>query len=71
MENKQREKKKESELNETNRTILQKIKAIKAEHPLWGYRRVTAWLRHREGIKVKWFSTNFKVVYEQDGHFRN
>ena len=48
MENKQREKKKESELNETNRAILQKIKAIKAKHPLWDYRRVTAWLRHRE-----------------------
>jgi transposase InsO family protein len=56
---KQREKKKESELNETNRTILQKIKAIKAEHPLWGYRRVTAWLRHREGIKV-----NRKRIYK-------
>ena len=39
---KQREKKKESELNETNRAILQKIKAIKAKHPLWDYRRVTA-----------------------------
>lgn len=56
---KQREKKKESELNETNRAILQKIKAIKAEHPLWGYRRVTAWLRHREGIKV-----NRKRIYK-------
>jgi len=32
--------------------LLIKIKAIKAEHPFWGYRRVTAWLRHREGLFV-------------------
>jgi hypothetical protein len=31
---------------------LSKIKSIKTEHPFWGYRRVTAWLRHREGILV-------------------
>lgn len=29
-----------------------RIKEIKTEHPFWGYRRVTAWLRHREGIIV-------------------
>ncbi|ACI21646.1 putative transposase [Thermodesulfovibrio yellowstonii DSM 11347] len=32
--------------------LVLKIKAIKAEHPFWGYRRVTAWLRHREGVFV-------------------
>lgn len=32
--------------------LLMKIRAIKAEHPFWGYRRVTAWLRHREGIFI-------------------
>lgn len=32
--------------------LLEKIKAIKGEHPFWGYRRVWAWLRHREGICV-------------------
>ena len=32
--------------------LLVKIRAIKAEHPFWGYRRVTAWLRHREGVLV-------------------
>ncbi len=32
--------------------LLEKIKEIKAEHPFWGYRRVTAWLKHREGLKV-------------------
>lgn len=29
-----------------------RIKEIKTEHLFWGYRRVTAWLRHREGIIV-------------------
>ncbi len=38
--------------------LIEKIKAIKTEHPFWGYRRVTAWLRHREGILV-----NRKRVY--------
>ena len=37
----------------------QKIKAIKAEHPFWGYRRVMAWLRYMEDIKV-----NQKRIYK-------
>ncbi len=32
--------------------LLERIKAIKAGHPFWGYRRVRAWLFHREGIRV-------------------
>ena len=32
--------------------LVMRIKGIKTEHPFWGYRRVTAWLKHREGIKV-------------------
>jgi len=32
--------------------LLEKIKRIKAEHPFWGYRRVWAWLRHREKMVV-------------------
>jgi hypothetical protein len=32
--------------------LLRRIKEIKTEHPFWGYRRVTAWLKHREGIRV-------------------
>jgi len=32
--------------------LLRKIKEIKTEHTFWGYRRVTAWLKHREGIRV-------------------
>jgi len=38
--------------------LLRRIKAIKTEHPFWGYRRVTAWLKHREGLKI-----NHKRVY--------
>ena len=48
-----------SESNQTNRKLIQRINTIKAEHPFWGYRRVTAWLRHREGIKV-----NRKRIYK-------
>lgn len=32
--------------------ILERIKAIKLKHPFWGYRRVTAWLQHRDKIHV-------------------
>ncbi len=32
--------------------LLEKIKAIKTGHPFWGYRRVRAWLVHRERILV-------------------
>lgn len=32
--------------------LLERIKGIKTEHPFWGYRRVRAWLVHREKIRV-------------------
>ncbi len=32
--------------------FLERIKAIKLKHPFWGYRRVRAWLVHREKIQV-------------------
>jgi transposase InsO family protein len=32
--------------------LVRRIEGIKSEHPFWGYRRVTAWLKHREGLKV-------------------
>jgi len=32
--------------------LLERIRRIKAEHPFWGYRRVWAWLRHREKMVV-------------------
>jgi deoxyribodipyrimidine photo-lyase len=30
--------------------LLARIRSITAAHPFWGYRRVWAWLRHREGL---------------------
>jgi len=39
--------------------LLREIKEIKAEHPFWRVRRVTAWLRHREGFRV-----NHKTVHK-------
>lgn len=39
-------------LEPRDQELLERIKGIKAEHPFWGYRRVTAWLRHRENVMV-------------------
>lgn len=38
--------------------ILASIKEIKQGHPFWGYRRVRAWLKYREGLPV-----GYKRVY--------
>ena len=31
---------------------MEKIKALKADHPFWGYRRVWAWLKYRENLLI-------------------
>jgi len=41
-----------------NAKLLAEIKAIKTDHPLWGYRRVWSYLKYRQGIPV-----NKKRVY--------
>jgi putative transposase len=38
--------------------ILASIKEIKLRHPFWGYRRVRAWLKYREGLPV-----GYKRIY--------
>lgn len=43
---------------ELNQELVEQIRKLKAEHPFWGYRRVTAWLKHREGYQV-----NHKKIY--------
>ena len=35
-----------------DRVLLEKIQAIKTGHPYWGYRRIRAWLLHREKVLV-------------------
>ena len=32
--------------------MLEHMRAVKAEHPLWGYRRVWAYLPFRQGIII-------------------
>jgi putative transposase len=32
--------------------ILSRIKELKADHPLWGYRRIWAYMRYREGVVI-------------------
>jgi transposase len=38
--------------------ILASIKEIKRGHPFWGYRRVRAWLKYRQGLPI-----GYKRVY--------
>jgi len=32
--------------------LVERIKGIKTSHPFWGYRRVRAWLRYRDKIRI-------------------
>jgi putative transposase len=41
-----------------NRPVLYRIQQLKAQHPFWGYRRVWAYLRYREGLDI-----NKKRIY--------
>ena len=41
-----------------NAALLERIRALKAEHPFWGYRRIWAYLRYVDGLVV-----NQKRVY--------
>ena len=35
-----------------NQILLEQIKEIKIDHPLWGYRRIWSYLKYRQGIAV-------------------
>ena len=35
-----------------NVQLLEKIRALKCDHPSWGYKRIAAWLRRREHMKA-------------------
>ena len=41
-----------------NKELLSQIQSLKAEHPFWGYRRVWAYLKYRQGLIV-----NHKRIY--------
>ena len=41
-----------------NQILLEQIKEIKTDHPLWGYRRIWSYLKYRQGISV-----NKKRIY--------
>jgi len=43
---------------ERNKFLLEEIKKLKGEHPFWGYRKVWAYLRYREGLNI-----NKKRIY--------
>ena len=50
--------KKSQSVIERNKYLLVQIKQIKTDHPLWGYRRIWAYLKYRQGVLV-----NKKRVY--------
>lgn len=35
-----------------NKSLLERVREIKQKHPFWGYRRVWAYLRYREGFNI-------------------
>ena len=35
-----------------DQTLLEPIEKLKAQHPAWGYRRIWAYLRYRQNLKV-------------------
>ncbi len=41
-----------------NQPILERINNLKVQHPFWGYRRIWAYLRYREGLDI-----NKKRIY--------
>lgn len=41
-----------------NQSVLNEIKQIKSDHPLWGYRRVWSYMKYRQGLEV-----NKKRIY--------
>ena len=41
-----------------NKELLEQIKCIKIDHPLWGYRRIWSYLKYRQGLLV-----NKKRIY--------
>jgi len=41
-----------------NAKLTARLKELRVDHPFWGYRRMTAWLNHREGYAV-----NRKRIY--------
>jgi len=43
---------------ERNKFLLEEIKKLKGEHPFWGYRKVWAYLKYREGLNI-----NKKRIY--------
>lgn len=45
-------------VEERNKDLLGRIEELKGEHPFWGYRRVWAYMRFREGLNI-----NKKRIY--------
>jgi thymidylate synthase ThyX len=45
-------------VTQRNQALLDQIKELKTDHPLWGYRRIWSYLKYRQGMPV-----NKKRVY--------
>jgi transposase InsO family protein len=49
---------KSTKIEQKNQFFLERVKDLKSDHPLWGYRRVWAYMKFREGLPV-----NKKRIY--------
>lgn len=50
---------------EHDRILLEQVKALKEDHPLWGYRRVWSYLKYRQGLFVN-KKRVFRVMKENE-----
>ena len=48
--------------------VLERMKKIQTDHPFWGYRRITAWLQHREGKPLRVETAGARGKSRRRGH---
>jgi putative transposase len=53
---------------QNNQPLLERIRQIKTEHPAWGYRRVWAYLKFRDGLPVN-KKRIYRLMKEHNLHF--
>jgi transposase InsO family protein len=47
-----RKRRRSASVTARDHSLLERIEALKADHPAWGYRRIWAYLRYREGLQI-------------------
>jgi len=52
-------------VKERNKPLLERIIELKSEHPFWGYRRIWAYLKYREGLPIN-KKRIYRIMQEQN-----